>query len=397
LLRVTTIVVLLAVPQAGLVEAQGISHEGSVASRNEWREYLFSGSRTGWNSYETQISPSNVGSLQLAWKDPTSDVVGGPPAVVDGVVYGASYDGFVHAWEVRTGKELWSSALSEQRDPFAPSVAHGMVYVGDSSGGSVYALNARTGTIVWSVDVGGVEWAPLVEGNVVYVASGLGGYAYAFDAYTGEQLWKTYTTDAASAPTYSRGTVYLETLTQPSLLAIDARTGSILWGIGIINFCGMAPIVSDDTVYFCSQGTEFGSSNLRAVDARTGRARWRVRNPAELFVQPTLTSGILYIAGLPFGGSSSTVYAIDADTGARLWTSRLDEMRLGAISGANGVLYSVTDGGLVALSASDGTELWSYTTGSSSFGVVVVEGMVFCGSFDKNMYAFKLPVLRPTQ
>ena len=357
MLRVTTIVVLLAVPQAGLVEAQGISHEGSVASRNAWREYLFSGSRTGWNSYETQISPSNVGSLRLAWKDPTSDVVGGPPAVVDGVVYGASYDGFVHAWEVRTGKELWSSALSEQRDPFAPSVAHGMVYV----------------------------------------ASGLGGYAYAFDAYTGEQLWKTYTTDAASAPTYSRGTVYLETLTQPSLLAIDARTGSILWGIGIINFCGMAPIVSDDTVYFCSQGTEFGSSNLRAVDARTGRARWRVRNPAELFVQPTLTSGILYIAGLPFGGSSSTVYAIDADTGARLWTSWLDEMRLGAISGANGVLYSVTDGGLVALSASDGTELWSYTTGSSSFGVVVVEGMVFCGSFDKNMYAFKLPVLRPTQ
>ena len=42
----------------------------------------------------SQVNPGNVGSLMPAWTFPTGDAVSASPAVVDGVVYVGSWDGF---------------------------------------------------------------------------------------------------------------------------------------------------------------------------------------------------------------------------------------------------------------------------------------------------------------
>jgi outer membrane protein assembly factor BamB len=47
---------------------------------------------------------------------------------------------------------------------------------------------------------------------------------------------------------------------------------------------------------------------------------------------------------------------------------------------------------LYALNASTGDVLWSYTTGGwVDSSPVVVNGVVYVGSFDGNVYAFGLP------
>jgi len=57
---------------------------------------------------------------------------------------------------------------------------------------------------------------------------------------------------------------------------------------------------------------------------------------------------------------------------------------------ANGVVYfPAGDGNLIALNASTGALLWSYTIGSES-SPAVVNGMVYVGSDDGSVYAFGL-------
>jgi len=67
--------------------------------------------------------------------------------VVNGVVYVGSDDDNVYALNARTGALLWSHGTGSVFS--SPAVANGLVYVG-SYDGNVYALNASTGALLWS-------------------------------------------------------------------------------------------------------------------------------------------------------------------------------------------------------------------------------------------------------
>ena len=83
------------------------------------------------------------------------------PAVVNGIVYVGSNDKNVYALDANTGTKMWSYttrsvvAPSPDNRVFSPlTVANGIVYVG-SNDKNVYALNANTGTKIWNYTTGG--------------------------------------------------------------------------------------------------------------------------------------------------------------------------------------------------------------------------------------------------
>lgn len=104
------------------------------------------------------------------WKFFTGGPVRFAPAVADGLVYAGSDDGFVYCLEGATGAEKWRfrAALSDRKVigntrmisvwPVrgAPVVAEGTVYfaagIWPFEGVSVYALDAKTGAVVWMND-----------------------------------------------------------------------------------------------------------------------------------------------------------------------------------------------------------------------------------------------------
>lgn len=74
----------------------------------------------------------------------------------------------------RTGRLIWQTADPTKGaiDPGAMSVANGVVYAGSLSG-LMYALDARTGAVLWSFDSGGsVVDGPAIADGVVYWGSG---------------------------------------------------------------------------------------------------------------------------------------------------------------------------------------------------------------------------------
>ena len=92
---------------------------------------------------------------------------------------------------------------------FNCSVANGVVYVG-SGDNNIYALNASTGTVVWSYTTGGdVASSPAVADDMVFAGS-YDGKVYALNASNGALWWSYLTGDmVVSSPAVANGVVYV--------------------------------------------------------------------------------------------------------------------------------------------------------------------------------------------
>lgn len=118
----------------------------------------------------------------------------------------------------------------------APVVADGVVYLGsqieDEPRGWVEALDAATGTALWTTSVASaVKTAPVIVGDVV-VAAEVSGDVHGLDRTSGAIRWTVPSSDplrrfAWNAPTAADGVVYIGD--QSDLRAIDAATGEVLW------------------------------------------------------------------------------------------------------------------------------------------------------------------------
>ena len=93
-------------------------------------------------------------------------------AYLDGLLFRGTGDGRVLTYEFATGKRVWETRIADpargESVPAAPIAWNGLVFVGNAGGdfkggkGQMYALEAKTGKIVWQFFL-----APRVDGNVV--------------------------------------------------------------------------------------------------------------------------------------------------------------------------------------------------------------------------------------
>ena len=162
----------------------------------------------------SQINPRNASKLRVAWTMSTGTLRGqeGQPLVVGNMMYfESSYPNFVYAVDLdNPGQIVWKFA--PEQDKFAPSVAccdqvnKGVAY-GDGKilistlDTHVYALDAKTGKVVWNVQNGDPQMgqtmtiAPLVVHDKVIVGIsggeyGVRGHLTAYDLKTGKMVWR---------------------------------------------------------------------------------------------------------------------------------------------------------------------------------------------------------------
>ncbi|GMQ86037.1 MAG: hypothetical protein BMS9Abin07_1609 [Acidimicrobiia bacterium] len=126
------------------------------------------------------------------------------PAVHDGFIYQPGANG-VTAYDLE-GKRVWGPSpireglVQAPRVQGSPAVAGGLVYFG-AEDGYVYALDAKTGELVWEWDEGvPIRAAVAVTDRVVYVATSAG-QVVAIAPIADERLGETTTTtDGVSGP-----------------------------------------------------------------------------------------------------------------------------------------------------------------------------------------------------
>ena len=163
-----------------------------------------------------QITAQNASKLSVAWTMSTGALRGheGQPLVVGNVMYFESaYPNDVYAVDLNNiGHMLWK--FEPQQDKFAPSVAccdvvnRGVAYADgkifmNSLDAKLYALDAKTGKVVWTAQNGDPKLgqtmtdAPLVVHDKVIVGIsggeyGVRGFLTAYNIKTGKQVWRAY-------------------------------------------------------------------------------------------------------------------------------------------------------------------------------------------------------------
>ncbi|OKI02394.1 hypothetical protein A6A06_15240 [Streptomyces sp. CB02923] len=318
------------------------------------------------------------------WTFPADEPVSSDPAVARGVVYFGSDDQQVYAVDARTGKLVWPQPFpTGGKSRSSPVVGRGTVYVG-SDDEKLYALDARDGRRRWEASTGApLGWSsPVLAGDSVYVNSGdekNGQSLYRIDAASGVQRWQRpfHTSAAVWGPAVAEGVVYVG-CDDGQLYMVDAARGELLRSFRTEGAV-WRPTVADGTVYVGSS-----DRHLYAIDPKRRRARWAHRTGADVGSTPLVVGSTVY-----FGSDDSNVYAVSVADGRERWRADTHGQVRTRPAVAKGTVYvSSVDGYLYALRARDGKQRWRERLGQALWSSpVVANGMVYVGSDDSNLYA----------
>src|SRR5215813_12675927 len=173
---------------------------------------MYRGNFSGWGySPLEQITPANVRKLAPIWTFSTGVTEGhqSPPIINNGVMFVTTPQQQVFALNAKTGDLLWryKKELPEDLLQLHPTnrgvgLYEDKVYLATVDAHLV-ALDAKTGKVAWEVAVEDYKkgyyftLAPLVVKGKVMVGTsggelGVRGFIAAFDAQTGKEVWKTY-------------------------------------------------------------------------------------------------------------------------------------------------------------------------------------------------------------
>lgn len=252
-----------------------------------------------------------------------SPVVGGGKLFVEGT------DGKIHAFDKKTGAEIWSRGEEEMDDDMRPS-AFG----------------------------GGVSY----DNGVIYATNGAG-EVKAKNADTGERIWKVKPAGPLrGSPTIAFGQVYV--MTQDNqIIALDATNGDTLWNRGGSTaqsgvFGVAAPAAGQGTIV-----AGYSSGELSAYRYENGRELWadalartnistQVSSLTDIDADPIIDSGRVYALGQ--GGRMA---AYELVTGQRIWELNLAGISTPAIAGE--WIFTLTDDArLLAIARTNGRVRW---------------------------------------
>jgi polyvinyl alcohol dehydrogenase (cytochrome) len=394
-------------------------------------------------------------TLKWAFGFPGGTQAYGQPAIVGGRVFVGSDTGRFYGLDAASGcTHWWFEADGGIRSaptvgPLKPGTSgRYAVYFGDLKG-SVYALDASSGELIWKrrvddhrsarvtgapklhdgrlyVPVSSVEEGPAAQPT--YECCTFRGSVVALDAATGSVLWKTYTIPDAprQAGRNAAGTQLWKTAGAAvwSSPTIDAQSGELFIGTGN-SYTAPAAATSDAVM---------------ALDLKSGSILWWNQvTPGDAFVigcrpdRPNAncpdTVGPDYDFGnapilrtlpggkrlLVIGQKSGRVYGLDPDNNGKVvWEfkagkgSALGGIEWGSAADEQNAYIPVSDvlappaeaGGLFALRLATGEQVWHTPapklectagrgcTGAQSAPVSVIPGVVFSGSVDGHLRAY---------
>jgi alcohol dehydrogenase (cytochrome c) len=262
------------------------------------KDWVTNGGNLTNQRYSTlkQIDTTNVQQLKGAWMTRLKGSgLGGKysfeatPLVKDGIMYISTGNDDVFALNAKTGEILWEhwSGIGQTISTVCCgwlnrglAMGEGMLFIGQLDANFV-ALDIKTGKEVWRTPVEdwhngyGITNAPLYFDGIVY--SGITGGEYgirgrltALDAKTGKILWRAYTLPAAGEPggdTWPAGTDHF------------SRGGASIWNtpaldpeLGLVYFavgnCG------PDYDGAMREGDNLFCASVLAVNAKTGAYAW---------------------------------------------------------------------------------------------------------------------------
>ncbi len=301
---------------------------------SEWKVMGYDPGNSYNNTAETKLTKQNAAMLEMKYQVDMGGNVYGAALQVGDKIYASA--GSVRAIEAATGKVLWMASPGTQG---SLAYADGVLYL-NGAGGNVIAMNAEDGKQLWKQDSDPKQSAdgmssPVVGGDIVLVGGSNGGnelgggafrgYVAGHDRKTGMLLWTTYTVP--------EGTKGASVWSSPSLDPVA--------GVGYIGTGNNYGMPASDT-----------SDSFIAVDLKTGAIRWKAQvKSGDTFGGGGLGNGpdadfganpVLYetmIGGvmtkmIAAGNKGGEAHAVQREDGKKVWNRTLCP---GTADGSKGV------------------------------------------------------------
>ena len=312
--------------------------------------------------------------LKAIWKQP---IGGGYASFV--IAHGRAFtieqrdrDEVVAAYDVETGRELWTSSWPAEFREFmggdgpraTPTWFDGDVY---SLGalGEFRCLEDATGRVIWRTNIlqdagaGNLQWgmsaAPLIVDDTVVVLPGGRAHAsvVAYDRRTGVRLWSALDDKAAYASPMLvtlGGVRQLLVVTATRMMGLTPDRGDVLWEYPWTtqyDVNASQPLVIGDNRVFLSTGYGTGAAVIELTKTAGGfsvREVWRNIRMKNKFTSSVLLDGFVY------GLDDAILACLDAATGDLKWKG--GRYGYGQVLLADGHLIVLTeDGDLVLVRA----------------------------------------------
>jgi polyvinyl alcohol dehydrogenase (cytochrome) len=358
-------------------------------------------------------------------------------------VFLGDFQANAYGLDAQSGRQLWTTKVDDHfvaRVTGAPTFYQGRLYVPISSSegfsastpdypcctsrGSVSALDAATGKVIWKA------WTMDTPRPTHKNAKGVQLYGPA-----GGPVWNSPTVDPLRHAIYfgtGDGSTEPAPSTTDSVMAVDMRTGKLLWHYQTLADDAFLGGCEQQKTEACPKhpGPDYDIGNspvLKSLGAgkrallvgtkdgyvialdpdQKGKLLWKVQVvPAEArkLIGPHAAGGIYWggaadASSIYYGLDAGAMTAVRISDGRDLWYAQLSKPEVrnsAAASAIPGVAFvGGMDGKLHALATGDGHELWSFDTdqafetvnkvaahggGMGSAGPTVSDGMLFVGS-----------------
>jgi len=406
---------------------------------------------------DSSISISNIAKLGFAWEFPIKGVsewgaATTNPLILGNTVYFQDLKSNVYAVDLKSGKQLWMKEYNEDSGaPSGLSVGYGKIFAAKGHF-AIVALDMK-GNELWTSTISndpniGVDIQTTVYGGMVYVSSvpglsnenfykgGAFGTIYALDEKTGKIVWSFDTIDSkdiwGNPKINSGGGSWYPP-------AVDTEKNILYWGIG-------NPAPWPGTAEFPNgtsrPGPNLYTNSVVALNQSDGKLLWYNQVlPHDLFDYDLQISPILATVDLNgtktdmviAAGKMGKVYGIDRNTGKTLWETAVGthqndtltelpegntKVSPGPLGGvetsmaySDGIIYvpvvnmvveytpsefvlssfdfSTATGELVAIDAKTGKIIWDNKLDSLNVGAAtIVNDTVFTSTFNGKIYAF---------
>ena len=331
----------------------------------------------GGRLYTREISFGNY-----TWNATTGAAVASfsanPPPAFDGGLGFFLTARTLQAEDVSTSRILWKFRGDGQLSGTSgPVTANGIVYIGSRSG-ALYAINALTGTVVWSGNAGApIGWAADIPFSGLAIGEGLlavpASNRLVIFAGTGTPGSLSYTAPApASTSPYSgtdQAVAYQIDPAHSGGQPLDSLTPPLkqLWAIDFENPVSY-PIIAGGKVFVTVRNdappdTNAAGTAMYALAESTGQTIW---GPTDL--GGGVWSGVTYEGGRVFvKNNDDLLRGFDGASGNQLWAAQLPwgTDQVAPPTASRGTVYSAgswhipgAGGYLAAVRESDGVQAW---------------------------------------
>lgn len=313
-----------------------------------------------------------------------------------------------------SGAAVWTHQLETPRDSAASvqggglGVADGVLYA-TSGLGQLTALEAATGSVVWTQDLDTVATgAPTISGGLVYLTSG-DNIGWAIETDSGRVRWQTETVadinNVAGAPApalegdrvvFGFGNGQIQTTFRQGGLSLwsseiaGQRKGRAVNTVGDITG---DPVIADGSLY---AGNHSGS--MAGFDLFSGDRKWTLAEGA--LHQPWIAGGSVY-----FVSDLNELKRVDAETGEQIWSVALpgwvpsarphkrrdrSYVNYGPILAGGQLIVASSDGAIRMFNPEDGA-LTSQVDipGGATTSPIVVNGTLYVVSKKGTLFAYR--------